>query len=125
MLDNDKVFTALLKDGAENEANAKEMITAFNKLLSKYGATMRLTYSGKDQSHILVLDINEEWSKQRLKRNAGRHKATTTYQCKEIKQWQSDGMTTEEIMEKLDMSRSTYFRHLKRWKEHGNDERFF
>jgi DNA-binding CsgD family transcriptional regulator len=120
-----KTYSILIRDGADNEAKAREAIKAFNGILSSYGVSLRLNYSGVEQSNMIILSINEEWSKQRLKRNAGRHKATTTYQCKEIKQWQSDGMTTEEIIEKLDMSRSTYFRHLKRWKEHGNDERFF
>jgi response regulator of citrate/malate metabolism len=114
-----------LKDGAENEANAKEMIKAFNVLMSKYGATMRLSYSGKDESYVLVLDIDEEWAKRKLKRNAGRFKAVTTHKCEEIKEWQESGMSADEIAEQLGMSRSTYFRHLKRWKEHGNDERFF
>jgi response regulator of citrate/malate metabolism len=120
-----KTYTILIKDGADNEAKAREAIKAFNGILSRYGVSLRLNYSGAEQSNMLVLSINEEWSKQRLKRNAGRGKAYSTYKCGHIAELQNQGLTADEIAEQLGMSRSTYFRHLKRMSEHKDMDKFF
>lgn len=113
-------------DCKNTKAN-REQLTAlcsnFNDLYSSIGINIKVINEG--DSIIAMISGSESKAKQSIKRNAGRHKAYTQYKCQYIADLQSKGLSADEIAEQLQLSRATYFRHLKRMSEHKDMNRYF
>lgn len=109
-----------------NYANKKQLEALkenIERLYGNSGLTIRLT----DEDNLILVNVGiiEYTALRSTKRNAGRHKSYTDYKCQDIADMQLQGLSPEDIADKLHMSRSTYFRHLKRMNEHNNMDRYF
>jgi response regulator of citrate/malate metabolism len=117
------IYCINCKNTKSNRENIEGLKETLDKIYNNSGLTIRLEY---DNDNITVaFSINEYKAQRSTTRNAGRHKAYTKYKCKDIEKLQKQGLTVDEIAEKLEMSRCTYYRHLKRMNEHKDMDRYF
>jgi IS30 family transposase len=111
------------KNTKANKENIEGLKEAVERIYNNSGLTIKLDY--ESNNIIAAFSINEYTAQRSTKRNAGRHKAYSRYKCQYIADLQQQGLSADEIAKKINMSRSTYFRHLKRMSEQQDMDRYF
>lgn len=107
-------YFALFDSSEENKAH-KATVQELGDILKDVGIKIDLYKS------ILSISVDEETFKKKTTRNAGRRKnyRISPYTYGDIKKWKEEGQSVNDIISKLKVPRATYYRRMKKAKEHG------
>lgn len=102
------------------DSSGKQQAAELTEMLKFCGVSVKIE-KAPDDSQSLVIKINYDNLMKVKKRGAGRRPAANAhgYKVSDVLNWQKQGLSLDEILEKLEMKQATYYRRLKEYKDSG------